>query len=167
MKLEFVKNKPLFVLICVGLIVLLVLLSVWKQTSSEGIQEGMIMMDFTTVSNPDPNAKQALTDMDLQGYINALIPFEQNFSTGKVENTIKPYKEGYVYDPSGNLTGDVNLEGITEPVLEKFIKHLEATSKGFQNFADSLTKMKEKAKNDYFIAEQNRISAQQTLTNRF
>lgn len=139
MKLDFVKNRVLFVAICVFLATVLVLLSIWKQQTP--VIEGMVMMDFTTPSNPDAGSK--LTDMDLQGFNSALIPFEKKFETAdKAKSAIDNYDKSFVYDPSGNETGDINMDGISSSGLDGFIKHLNTTSQSFQQFADALTKMK-------------------------
>lgn len=153
MKFDFIKNRVLFLSICVFLATVLVLLSIWKQQTPT--IEGMVMMDFTTPSNPDAGSK--LTDMDLQGYNSALIPFEKKFETAdKAKAAIDNYTKSFVYDPSGNKT-DVNMEGISSDGLDGFIKHLISTSKSFQQFADTLTKMK-KDKIDAYTQEQQGLT---------
>ena len=153
MKLDFTKNRVFFLAICIFLATVLVLLAVWKQGST-GVLEGMIIMDFTTPSNPANGS--ILTDMDLQGFNSALIPFEKKFETAdKAKTAIDNYTQGFVYDPSGNTTaGEINVEGISSSGLDSFIKHLNTTSKAFQQFADALTKMKKDKMNEAIQKQQ-------------
>lgn len=159
MKLDFTKNRGVFIALCVVLIVVLVLLAVWKQQGSTGVVEGMIMMDFMTPSSPESGT--TLSDMDLQGYISAMIPFEKKFETAeKARSAIQDkYTAGFVYDPSGNATGDVNLQGLSSNGLDGFIKHLESTGKAFQQFADALKKMKKGKIDEAIQAQQAAQSA--------
>jgi len=151
MKLNFIKNRAVFILICVFLATVLVLLSLWKQMSNT--VEGMIMMDFVTSSNPD---NTNLTDMELQSYKSAMISFEKKFETAeKANSSITNYTGGFVYDPSGNTLDDPNTDKISVKVLDDFIKHLTLTSKSFQNFADALTKMKKDKIKEYQLSRQS------------
>lgn len=144
MKLDFVKNRPFFIAVCIFLATVLVLLAIWKQGSS--LKEGMIVMDFTTPSNPEAGSN--LTDMDLQGYNSALIPFEKKFENAeKAKSAIQKYTESFKYDPSGNTT-EINMEAISSNGLDGFIGHLNKTGQSFQNFAEALTQMKKNAINE-------------------
>ena len=163
MKLDFTKNRGGVIALCVVLIIVLVLLAFWKQQGSTRVLEGMIMMDFMTPSNPESGT--TLSDMDLQGYISAMIPFEKKFETAeKAKSAIKEkYTDGFVYDPSGNdVTGEINLQGLSSNSLDRFIKHLESTSKAFQHFADALTKMKKGKIDEAMQAKQAAQSAAQS-----
>lgn len=150
---DIVKNKRLFIIICVFLATVIVLLSIWKQQVP--IVEGMVIMDFTTPS--DPNAGSKITDMDLQGYNSALIPFEKKFETAeKAVSTIDNYIKSYDYK-TDEKKGEINMEGISTTGLDGFIEHLKKTSDAFKIFADTLSKMK-KDKMDAALQEKQGLS---------
>ena len=166
MKFDFIKNRVLFLSICIFLFTVLVLLSVWKQHIKT--VEGMVVMDFLNSGQVVPkeeltegdDALPRITDMDLRDFTSALIPFEKKFETDKkADDSIKDYKKGFVYDPSNNELGDMNMTGISLDNLEKYINHLKNTSDSFKKFYERLEVMKKEKINEYTMKKQATLAA--------